>query len=231
MITNYYIRKILNESELSRINELIHISNENNYWGDGIKSGGGSHSVKKNTELSDDKISKEINDIIMESLDKDRKFLSYTVADSTNWAITSKTSSGNYYHPHMDNWKNGDYSTTVFLNSPDDYVGGELCLYLGNDGEKKIKLGAGWAITYQTGILHRVNEVIRGTRYVSVFWTKSLIKNPEIRNLLYQIDLLTELIEENYSPIHKKTFESALRDPLFVANNLKNEIMRIHGEK
>lgn len=231
MILNYYIRKLLDDSELDTIKNLIEVSNQNNFWHDGLKTGGGSHSVKNNTELSDDNISKKINDIIMSALDRDNGFLSYTVDNQTGWNIVSKTTSGNYYHPHMDNWENGDYSTTVFLSNPNDYEGGELCLYLGNDGEKKIKLDAGCAITYPTGTLHRVNEVISGTRYVSVFWTKSLVKNPEVRNILYQVDLLTNLIEKNSPPIHKKNCESALKDPMFIVKNLKNEILRIHGKK
>jgi PKHD-type hydroxylase len=231
MIKNYYIRRVLNASQLSKIDELIKTANENNFWHDGIKTGGGSHSVKSNTELSDAEISRKINNEIMTSLDSDKEFLSFTCADSTALNIISRTKSGNYYNPHMDNWKNGDYSTTVFLNSPENYDGGELCLYFGNDEEKKVKLDAGWAITYPTGILHRVNKVVSGSRYVSVFWTKSMVRNPEIRNLLYQIDTLISLIEKNASPVHKTNCQSAFEDPLFIANNLKNEIMRIHGNK
>ena len=37
------------------------------------------------------------------------------------------------------------YSTTVFLNNPDEYDGGELSLYI--DGKISFKLNAGHAIT------------------------------------------------------------------------------------
>jgi PKHD-type hydroxylase len=128
----------------------------------------------------------------------------------------------------MDNWQNGDYSTTIFLSNPEDYIGGELCLYFGNDEEKKIKLDAGWAITYNTGILHRVNKVVSGLRYASVFWTKSSIRDVNVRNINFQLSNLIELLEKNYTPIHVHDFDSSLQDPIFLAKNLQNEINRLY---
>lgn len=230
MICNYYIRKILNDSQISEVKKIIDLANQNDSWEDGLNSGGGFSSVKKNTELYDFELSKKINSMIMKSLDCDRKFISFTCAKETGTNIISRTQSGNYYNPHMDNWNNGDYSTTVFLNGPDEYDGGELCLYFGNDGEKKVKLDAGWGITYSTGTLHRVNEVISGTRYASVFWTKSLVQNSEIRSIIYQIDTAKEIIEQCASPVHMTTCDSAFKDPVFILSNVKNELLRHYNK-
>jgi len=230
MNNNYYIREVLKKEEVELIQKLLKVANENDFWQDGLHSGGGRHSIKKNSELSNLEISQEINNYIMNSLDKDSKFLSYTAASQSGLNIISKIESGDYYNPHVDNWKNGDYSTTIFLSNPEDYIGGELCMYLGNDEEKKIKLDAGWAVTYPTGTLHRVNNVISGIRYVSVFWTESIIKDSNIRNIIYELDNIISLLERNHTPIHVHDFESSLQDPLFITRNLQNDIYRAYSK-
>lgn len=230
MNTKYYIRKVLEEEELNDIQQLLKTADDENLWKDGLKTGGGKHSVKDNKELDNREMIEKINTYIMKSLDYDSKFINFTSASNSSTNIVSKTESGNYYNPHMDDWKNGEYSTTLFLNDPSDYIGGELCLYFGNDEEKKVKLDAGWAITYQTGILHKVNKVISGTRYVSVFWTHSAIKNLDVRNLLYELGNLISILEQNHKPVHIHDYESYLKDPLIIATNIKNEIYRLYSK-
>ena len=229
-MNNYYIRKVLEEEQVDLIQNLLKHAEERNLWQDGLNSGGGTSSIKSNKELSDLQMSQTINNCIMQSLDADRYFLSFTSAKHTNLNIISKTESGDYYNPHYDHWSNGDFSTTVFLNDPSTYNGGELCLLLGNDEEKEIKLDAGWAITYPTGILHRVNQVLSGTRYVSVFWTKSKIKNVVIRNMYHQLEFIIEELEKNSNSIHYTDCKAVIKDPLFIAKNIQNEILRNYGE-
>lgn len=225
---NFYIRKILNDEQIEHIRKLIENANAQNSWIDGLNSGGGEKRIKNNLELSDINISKVINDCIMNSLDSDIDFLNFTCPKSTNLNIVSKTTSGGYYNPHLDNWSNGDYSTTVFLNDPSDYDGGELCLYLGDDEEKKIKLDAGWGITYSTGIIHRVNKVISGTRYVSVFWTESLVKDSFIRFILGEISNAKKYVPQN--PVHLSSCLSASKDPSFILDSLKTQILRRYAK-
>ena len=227
---NYYLRKVLEKDQVELIQNLLKRAEEHNLWHDGLKSGGGSSSTKSNKELSDLQMLQAINDCIMESLDSDIHFLGFTSAKNTYQNIISKYEPGNYYNPHFDNYNNGDFSTTVFLSEPDTYQGGELCLLLGNDDEKMFKLDAGWAITYPTGIIHRVNKVTSGTRYVSVFWTKSRIKDNFIRNINYQLELMIESLENNSNSIHYTDCKAVFKDPLFIAKNLQNEILRHYGE-
>jgi len=229
-MTNYYVRKVLEREQVDLIQNLLKHAEERNLWQDGLNSGGGTSSIKSNKELSDLQMSQTINNCIMQSLDLDRQFLGFTVAKSTNVNIVSKLEFGDYYNPHYDNWSNGDFSTTVFLNDPTTYNGGELCLLLGNDEEKKFKLDAGWAITYPTGTLHRVNQVLSGTRYVSVFWTKSKIKNIVIRNMYHQLEFVIEELEKNSNSIHYTDCKAAIKDPLFITKNIQNEILRNYGE-
>jgi PKHD-type hydroxylase len=223
---NYYIRKVFDSEQLQTVKKIIDESNKNNYWTDGLNTGGGTRRIKNNVELSNPEFSQIINNMIMNSLDTDQKFISYTSAKETNLNIISKTFSGGYYNPHIDDWSNGHYSTTVFLNDPKDYVGGELCLHIGGDHELKFKLDAGYAITYSTGIVHRVDKVISGNRYVSVFWTKSLISDPFIRYIYSELSNIQKNISEKEHSFHLSNCISALKDPNFCLDVLKTEIMR-----
>lgn len=228
---SFYVRKLLDKEHLDYIKNILNESNEKNFWEDGLNSGGGYRHVKNNLENSNIEFSSEINKIVMSCLDKDSEFLGFTCARSTNLNIISKTISGGYYNPHFDNWSNGHYSTTVFLNDPDEYDGGELCLLI-NDKEEKIKLDAGWAITYSTGTLHRVNKVISGVRYASVFWTESLLKDSFIREIYYQLSKLSEIYsKKEKNSIHMTNCLVAQNDPEFVINNIKNELLRRYGVK
>jgi PKHD-type hydroxylase len=225
---NFYVRKLLNTSQLTLIKDNIQSANDNNYWIDGLNSTGmgGEKRIKNNLELSDPNISKNINDLIMKSLDADFEFLNVTAASHTSPNIVSKTCAGGYYNPHIDMWMNGDYSTTVFLNDPDEYKGGELCLFYGHE-EHKIKLESGYAVTYPTGTIHRVNRVVSGSRYVSVFWTTSSLKDSFIRELFYSISQSIQLLKKNdEESVHLSNCIAAQENPIFMLESVKNEILR-----
>jgi PKHD-type hydroxylase len=224
----YYIRKVLEKEQLVKIDNILNECNIHNQWVDGLNSGGGVKSVKNNLELSCIDSLNKINDMIMSSLDCDINFLNFTAAKSTHLNIISKTETGGYYNPHIDTWSNGDYSTTVFLSDPESYSGGELCLLLDNQEEKMIKLEKGWAITYSTGILHRVNVITRGTRYVSVFWTNSLLKDSFHRHIYSQLGKLKVLLEceVKSDPTHYKTCQQIKKNPYFIVDSLQHQILR-----
>ncbi|MDR8398347.1 Fe2+-dependent dioxygenase [Paraburkholderia sp. USG1] len=80
-----------------------------------------------------------------------------------------------------------DLSSTLFLSAPQDYDGGELVIE-DSYGEHAVKLPAGHMVLYPAGSLHRVNEVTRGSRWSSFFWTQSMIRDDGLRGLLYDLD-------------------------------------------
>jgi PKHD-type hydroxylase len=102
---------------------------------------------------------------------------------------------------HMDNAVMGadrmrsDVSVTVFLNEPEEYDGGELVMET-SAGEVPYKLPAGSAVTYPSTMLHRVAEVTRGTREVAVTWAQSLIRRPDQRELLFDLERASRAIFE-----------------------------------
>lgn len=79
-----------------------------------------------------------------------------------------------------------DVSTTVFLNEPTAYEGGELVLRT-SLGEQHIKGQAGSAVIYPSNTWHQVTPVIQGERLVAVTWAQSMVRSAEQRELLYQL--------------------------------------------
>jgi len=84
-----------------------------------------------------------------------------------------------------------DVSITVFLGDPAGYDGGELVINT-PFGEQQVKLPAGDAVMYPSSSLHRVAEVTRGQRLVAVTWLQSLVRDPQRRELLYELGLARE---------------------------------------
>jgi PKHD-type hydroxylase len=78
---------------------------------------------------------------------------------------------------------------TVFLSDPRSYDGGELVIDDPMYGHQVIKLAAGNAFLYPSTTIHRVNPVTRGVRHAAVFWIQSLVRSPERRRLLFELDL------------------------------------------
>jgi PKHD-type hydroxylase len=226
----FYTRQILTEEQILNVKNVISEADNNELWQNGLNSGGGFSRVKNNLEMSNAVLISKINSMIMNSLDSDNYFINFTAAKETTFNIISKTISGGYYNPHYDQWKNGDYSTTVFLNDPEEYGGGELCLYVGGEDEIKIKLKSGWGVTYPTGVLHRVNRVTTGTRYASVFWTKSLIEDHFIRHIYSEICDAKNNMVKYESPIHLANCLNVSKDPCFILEGLRQQILRRYAK-
>ena len=190
MIPNYYCRQILPKEKLNYVKKLI--TTEGVDWKDGTVSMFAGAYDKKLPDYGTtqkkllETFNQDVFSIIMSEVDKDEKFLSMVIPRRTDTAMVSKIEKGGFYRCHLDNEFNGHYSTTIFLSEPEDYKGGELQLLI--DGQvKNIKLKAGWGITYATGIPHQVLSVTEGVRYASIFWSKSLITDPFIREIYYSL--------------------------------------------
>lgn len=110
--------------------------------------------------------------------------------------LLSKYSDGQEYGFHTDNaaltdntgaYLRTDLSFTLFLADPDTYDGGALIIRDLN-GDRAVKLPAGSAFAYQTGDLHRVQPVTRGTRVACVGWMQSMIRTDFQRQILFDME-------------------------------------------
>lgn len=114
--------------------------------------------------------------------------------------IISKYEQGMHYGWHTDSPLMGeeytirvDVSITVFLNEPAGYEGGELVIHAPG-GYVQYKLQKGDAIIYPTTRLHGVNSVSSGYRMAAVTWMQCAVKNPEQRELLFQLKAASDAI-------------------------------------
>lgn len=118
--------------------------------------------------------------------------------------IFSKYQPGMHYGPHVDAAVLGggmplrsDLSITLFLSDPEAYEGGELSIDIPG-GTRNIKLPAGNAFVYPTQSIHQVCEVSRGERLVAVLWVQSMIRDPHIRQTLFDLDAATTSVSEQH---------------------------------
>ena len=218
MIPNYFYRKILSEEHLNYIRELITAKDVD--WKDGNLS-------VVNPILPQKKVFETFNqdvfDIIMSDLDKDGQFSSIVIPKETNHLIISKIVEGGYYRCHLDSEFMGNYSTTIFLSEPSEYVGGDLQLLI--DGHlKNIKLKAGWGVTYATGIPHQVLDVTEGVRYAAVFWSSSIISDPFMREIHQGLTNIQQKLEGT-NRVYSNLKEFA-DDPLYEIEMLKKNLIR-----
>ena len=218
MIPNYFCRKILSDDKLKYIRQLITAKDVD--WKDGNLT------VINNTvprKKLFETFNQDVFDIIVSDLDKDMDFSSIVVPDKTNNLIISKITEGGYYRCHFDSEFSGNYSTTIFLNEPDEYVGGDLQLLI--DGHlKNFKLKAGWGITYTTGIPHQVLDVTDGIRYAGVFWSTSIISDPFLRNMYHSLaNIQRKLNPKDKIYTNLKEFSD---DPFHEIEMLKKNIIR-----
>lgn len=80
-----------------------------------------------------------------------------------------------------------DLSFTLFLSDPETYEGGAL-LVRDLTGDHEFRPLAGSAVLYSTGQLHGVTPVTRGVRLACVGWVQSLVRRPDQRELLYDLE-------------------------------------------
>ncbi|MEE2566328.1 Fe2+-dependent dioxygenase [Hyphobacterium marinum] len=143
--------------------------------------------VKHNEQaVPTDRAARALKSMITEALKTNSAFNSFTAPERISPVILSRYTKGMAYGRHVDDtvmYPDGkalriDFSFTLFLAPPDNYSGGELVIEEA-DGEIPVKLKAGDAFVYASGLPHRVATVIRGERRAAVGWVQSL--NPPRR--------------------------------------------------
>ena len=188
---NYLTRQLLNEEEIEILNN--NINEQNNLWEDGKKTAGSHASkVKNNLQLNrESDTSKKYAGIISKKILSDNLIKSFALPKKIHGIMFTKSTKGMQYGRHVDNsfMSSGraDLSFTIFLNSKDNYDGGELSIECINS-EERFKLNAGEIIIYPSTYLHSVIEVTRGERYVCVGWIESYVKSIEEREYLFDLD-------------------------------------------
>ncbi|MBO1927853.1 Fe2+-dependent dioxygenase [Thiomicrorhabdus sp. 6S2-11] len=123
---------------------------------------------------------------------------------------------GGFYGAHVDNavlhnpysgeQVRADLSATLFLNSPESYLGGELQIDTGM-GVQEIKLNAGDMILYDSGALHQVLPVTEGQRIASFMWVQSLVQDGKARMMLAQLDSNIQALRQELGDEHDSVLQ------------------------
>ena len=197
------IPDILDQTQLKQIRSILDVAR----FVDGRLSAGlTARKVKNNEEIpADAQELSQLNHIVMNSLYNHPTYQSAVLPHRLATPFYARYSAGKAYGDHVDDPIMGpltgryrtDVSTTVFLNEPDEYEGGEIVIRTAT-GSQQIKLSAGDAITYPSGSLHHVAEVTQGTRLVAVTWAQSMIRDPDKRELLFNLHKTRESLQKKY---------------------------------
>ncbi len=189
------IPDVLNPQEVAEIRGRL----DQARWHDGRETAGYvAVKQKSNEQLQvQDETAVELGRIILRALSANACFISFALPLKILPPMFNRYRGGGEYGFHIDNAIRvdplsgqrirTDISTTVFLNAPEEYEGGELII---NDtyGIEKVKLPAGHAVVYPGTSLHRVSPVVRGQRLASFFWTQSMVQDDARRAILYDLD-------------------------------------------
>jgi PKHD-type hydroxylase len=145
-----------------------------------------------------------------------------TLVRPVRWSglMFSRYHPGQQYGVHADNavmhdergWPlRTDISFTLFLSDPTTYEGGALLLRdLAEDREFRPEAGS--VVLYQTGQLHSVTPVTSGVRIACVGWMQSLVRRPDQREILFDLERVRNGLGPNDSSLLlDKTMGNLLR--------------------
>lgn len=191
------IPKVLSKDKLTVIQAILAKSQ----FIDGkLSAGMAAERVKNNEEIAGDaREIQQLNNLVMGSLVQHPVYQSATLPIKIASPFYARYRPGMTYGDHVDDPVMGppqgryrsDVSTTVFLNEPDSYEGGELVIRT-SFGDQRIKLPAGHAVVYPSSSLHHVAEVTQGERLVAVTWAQSMVRDAAKRELLYELNQARE---------------------------------------
>lgn len=167
--------------------------------------------AKQNEQLHDASAYQKSSQLLQQAYARSQEFHDFAFPVRIAPPMMTRYKPGMKYGAHADSafiklpqgTIRSDVSSTVFLNDPADYDGGELKVRLG-DSELSFKLKPGEAIIYPSDSLHQVVPVTRGERLVAITFIQSRIQDPFRRNLLFELNEVAALeglkmAQENYS--------------------------------
>lgn len=189
-------------------------------------AGWAAREVKNNLQLPQGSpLRLRIQKLVEEALQGNETFVSAALPRAQSEVLVSRTAAGGGYGNHVDNAVMGrpavrtDMAFTLFLSRPQDYDGGELVIDE-PQGEQTFKLIAGQMVLYPATTLHRVNPVTRGVRHVVAGWVQSLVRDPRLREMLFELDLARR--EVFATAPHSRAFE--------LINKSYSNLLRLHAE-
>ena len=156
--------------------------------------------AKQNEQLHDASAYQKSSQLLQQAYARSEEFHEFAFPTRIAPPMMTRYKPGMKYGAHADSafiqlpqgTIRSDVSSTVFLNDPADYDGGELKVRLG-DSELSFKLKPGEAILYPSDSLHQVAPVTRGERLVAITFIQSRIQDPFRRSMLFELNEVAAL--------------------------------------
>lgn len=206
------IPDLLNPNQLDAIQSVL---GEGQFVDGKLSTGSQARNQKNNEELdSNSDTFSALNDVVMTSLLQHPDYLHSAFPARIAAPLYARYRSGMGYGRHLDDPIMGpanarfrsDISITVFLNSPEDYQGGELCIEE-SGGLQSYKLAAGSALLYSSTSIHSVTPVTSGERLVAVTWLQSMIRQDDQREVLYHLHQAMRQAKSNEPELSRENID------------------------
>lgn len=225
MLNNYVVSKFLNDDDIKQIEKTIKSSeawklNEVNIGDDT------SQLLLRQSYFTDEQLLINIHGQLIDKSRNNLLFYDYCVPSKSRNTYISKMKVGDFQRIYNESQLVEDYKTVVFLNEPNEYEGGELVLFVNNQ-EVSFKLPKGFAVTYKTGVLCKINEVTAGERLTAVFSTDSMFKDLNIREIFSKLTYLSSILE---AKPYVENFEEATQDPQYILNEIQDLVLYNYGD-
>lgn len=183
---------VLSTQDIAEIKKLLALGH---FTSGKDTAGWAAKSVKTNEQWrADSEQTDKVSNILGQALLSHPHFSAFSYAKDIAPFLISQSQKGNGYGNHVDDALMGhqhimrsDLSCTIFLESPENYIGGDLAIDIGTT-TLKYKLPIGSAIIYPSTYLHRVEPVTQGSRLVAVTWLESYVRSAEQREILSDLD-------------------------------------------
>jgi PKHD-type hydroxylase len=220
------IENILSPDQLKEVKNLL----LNSPWESGKNTAGfQAKLVKNNLQIPDGASTLEtLQKIVLDNLYKNSHFFSAALPlRILPPSFNRYTNDTNFYGFHVDNtlrftksqsdpYLRSDISATLFLNEPEEYEGGHLIIR-DTFGEHGIKLKAGSVVIYPSSSVHCVSAVTQGERFACFMFLQSLVRDPEKRRMLYDMDMSLLELRRNHGDIPR----------LLNLTNIYNNLLRM----
>ena len=183
---------VLTAAEVARVRGIVDAAE----WIDGsVTAGAQSALAKDNRQLAETSpAAREAGAIVLDALARSALFVAAALPLRVYPPLFNRYAAGQAFGAHVDGAVRirpgsdfrlrTDLSSTLFLSDPDSYDGGELVI-----GDRPgIKAAAGDMILYPASTVHRVEPVTGGVRVASFFWSQSMVRSGDDRDLLFEVD-------------------------------------------
>ncbi|MFS8857372.1 Fe2+-dependent dioxygenase [Synechococcus sp. H55.7] len=209
---------------LAELQQTLAITSDAEFADGALTAGWNARLVKNNRQIPKGFLQhQKIQEIVFAALERNLLFQMAARPKLIHSILISRYEAGMSYGTHTDDalmvdqrqLMRTDISFTLFLSAPEDYEGGALKIE-SSEGERAYKLPAGALILYPASTLHQVEPVTRGIRYAVVSWVQSLIRDPQEREILFDLETVRlQMFQESGKTRHfdlvSKVYANLLR--------------------